>query len=667
MEKKQFLADYDWFNHLPEFFNKILDVADQYDYVVMASSTCFNFACFYIEDDIIYTSPNGLLSICDEFADYYFQNKRLPRILIVSDVVNHCCKIKKFIEILENEVFAKMSNIGKSINFMRREMAKSITIMVYVRNKGTLFLEERFFDNFKWGKNEYKIDLRNFSFQMYDILPRYGFEVTTFSPSITNERLKNILIEKTKNGVAYENNWTIFSFGYYERMIFAFKFYSNNHIATIRLFPERGNDEMTGKPWITSHTILGNMTEESVDKITNLLCSEFNWKENTPLGKILLSDKINHKWCRNHLLNMAISLFDLIDFVSANNTDDIDLRENSLDKISKYFGINYTEILEQLHDIIDNPSLALKIKEKIDAIIASESRPVLNASDYSFIKNSRNKIEFNSNRVVDSVNNVIWKMSVNQNKRLFILAEKPYLFSGASYQDYQEYFYLKLRTIDIGSNGLMDLEAYSRYDEERYGRDGVITFYSFFDLLKHQCKESGEIFDDLFPVYLAGYFMLEDLGMVESSMQLSNLTGDFVPLVKVTMLSSSYFAKKISWFLSGLSTIEQRYYRVSKSKIDASTIFYSYIKQHLIEKKNEIIQELNLDEKEVALYDSFIEQLPSDKDFMESVKLLYKGGSSIRGWNIPNIRYPNTKFVRKMQNYIRQSAYQMLRIDSTEN
>lgn len=679
MEKKQFLADYGEVNKMPKFFNKILDVAEQYDYIVMASSSCFNYACLYFEDDVTFTSPNGFLSICDEVADYFSQNKRFPRILIVSDVVDRCREIQKFIVLMEITVYEKLNLKKELLNFMRREMASSITIMVYVRNKRAMFLEKRFLDNFKWDNAVYKDDLRNIAFQIYDALPRYGFELTTFSPSIMNERLKNILIEKTKNGVTYENNWSIFPFSYYERMIFACKLYSNKHIATIRLFPERGNDKMTGKPWITSHTILGNMQKDSIDKMIHSICHAFGWEESTPLGKILLSGIENSKFYRNHLLNMIISLFDLIDFVSANNINDVDLRENSLDKISKYFGINHTEILEQLHDIIDNHSLALKIKKEIDAIIDSDSSPVLNANDYSVIKNSRKKMEFNSSRIIDSVNKVIWKMSTNQDNRTFMLSEKTYLFDSTTYQDYRVYFYLQLRTTDIGSNDLLDREAYSRYDQERYGRDGVITFYSFFDLLKHQCEESGENFYDLFPVYLAGYFMLEDLGMVESSMQstcedyamanssMKPTCNSFIPLVKTTILSSSYFPKKVSWFLQGLHIVESKYYRLASSEVRASTIFYSHIKQHLIEHKNEIVQKFNLDEKEVVWYDSYIEQLPSEKEFNESTKLLYAGGASFEGWDIPNVRYPNTKFVEKMSNYILQMAYQMFQIEPTEN
>ena len=163
--------EYTQMNKFLVFIDHIKQMASEYDYVCARERRCFNLvARFLPEVDMI--STRALTLKYAEIADYYRENGRFPRILILDDLMIHGRGIAKLLQQLEDMLVIKLLDMGvlkKSENYrymVYRDLADAVTIYVYARNAGVIFLADAYRERIRAVKKLYADEMRDLSLQL---------------------------------------------------------------------------------------------------------------------------------------------------------------------------------------------------------------------------------------------------------------------------------------------------------------------------------------------------------------------------------------------------------------------------------------------------------------------------------------------------------------------
>lgn len=666
--ERPFLASYELVKDLPHFFNHVWEAASEYEYIAVAGRRCFNLLFWYLEDDLPdnITSFNGLLLQYRQIAAYYQQNQRFPSILMVDDIMVHGRSVAKTISHLESLVYEVLLPIGQwTINRLRRDFAEALHIHVYARNKRTLVLEERFFDHFKWEHELYSGELRDMSMQLSDAMTRWETADTSFVPSVRLKRLSDAMEKIGESGGAL-GEWQVMKWYYdQEKMLLAYRMSGGrgvNRISTIRLFPSRSEKHL---PWITSYTMLGKMCHGTLDLLCEKTSESFALPAESMFECILRADRAPLQHCRGQLLSYIVSAIDLRNFIRSTLSEDtIDIKNSDVEKIARNFGMKDDELVRPLLRVFQDDALAERLQKALYPILDRDADVFFELSGASDRRNNKAVCELAKDgceQINDLVLDIVFRMGINAENRAFVLKEKPYLFQPESFQDYQEYYYLKLRRID-NPEGFWNEKYADNDDDERYGRDGAISTFNFFDLVRSRAKRDSVDFDMNVPRFLASFIMMMDIGIMGSMPQISNLTDDFVPLVKAGELATFFFPNEVALFISAFSLLEARYYRVSSSERQAVTSFYGVQCQALKRDGAAIVRELGLKDEDARKAEALIASLPDVDKVDRYTELLYHAGQSFRGWDFLNLCYPDYSIKRRLQGYIKNQAKQLLQL-----
>lgn len=664
---RPFLASYDLVKELPVFFNHMLDVASDFEYIAVAGRRCFNLLIWYLEDDLPgnVTSFNGLLLQYEQIASYYQVNQRFPSILMVDDIMVHGRGVAKTISHLESLVFEILLPTGRwTINRLRRDFADAMHIRIYARNKRTLVLEERFFDHFQWDLELYSGELRDLSMQLSDAMTRWEMPNTSFVPSIHLKVLSDTMDRQSESGGAF-GDWQCMKWYYdHEKMVLAYRLSGGrriNRISTIRLFPSRSQKN---PPWISSFTILGKMRRSTMEKLCDAAYNAFELSMESSLGRILRSSKAPLQHCRGQLISYIVSAVDLVRFIHETGINvEIDISNSDVTKIARNFGIEDDELNRSLLKVMQSADLANKLHAVLYSTLDSDAGTIF---ELPYADGCLEEVvelkEDKCNRINDLVLDIVFRMGINAENRAFVLKEKPYLFQPESFQDYQEYYYLKLRRVD-NPEGFWNEKYADDDDDERFGRDGAISTFNFFDLIRSRAMKGGVNFGANAPYFLASFIMLMDIGIMGSMPQISNLTDDFVPLARAGELATFYFPNKVALFVPAFALLEARYYRVGSSERNAVTSFYGTMCQKLKENRASITRKLGFIDKDAEKAEMLISLLPDVDTVDRNTELLYRAGQSFRGWDFPNLCYPDYSIKRKLQIYLKAQAKELLQLD----
>lgn len=673
---KPFLFSYSYIKDLSLFFNHIWNTASEYGYIAVAARRCFNLFIWYFEDSLPgqMTSFNGLLLHYQDIADFYIENQRFPDILLVDDIMVHGRGIAKTISHLESLVYAVLLPTGRwSINRLRRDFADAIHIYVYARNSRTLVLEERFFEHFQAEKKLYSGDLRDLSLQLSDAMTRWEIADTSFVPSVRLEDdLRNELIKLSDSGDSY-GNWQCMKWYYdREKMVLAYQMYGDrkvNRISTIRFCPDRTKEDT---PWVSSYTIIGKMQQNALDRLCKdvfaELKEEFSLSEDSSIGHLLLTSKAPLQQCRGQFISYIASALDLRRFIQTKDENAIrDIagnKANDVEKIARNFGTKNDTLINVLLSVFQKSNLAERLGHLLDSTLSVEADAIF---DLPFRdKGHWSKIcselsEDRCNEINNLVLDVVFRMGINAENCAFVLKEKPYLFQPESFQDYQEYYYLKLRRTD-SPDGIWNEQYPDEDDEDRYGRDGAISIYSFFDLVRRRAARADVAFYASAPLFLASFAMLMDIGIMASMPQISNINDVFLPLARAGELATFHFPRMVSIFVPAFALLEAKCYRLGLSERKAVTSFYSAMRHKIDDDKLLIDKVSDSDANDIEKSKIILASLPDAEKVDKYTELLYRAGQSFRGWDFQNLCYIDYHIKRKWQVYLKEQAKHLLQL-----
>lgn len=620
------------------------------------------------------TSFNGLLLQYQDIADFYCKNQRFPDILLVDDIMVHGRGIAKTISHLESLVYEVLLPKGRwSINRLSRDFADALHIYVYARNSRTLVLDERFYEHFQAEKKLYSGDLRDLSLQLSDAMTRWEIADTSFVPSVRlNDDLRDDLIKSSDNGNTY-NGWQCMKWYYdHEKMVLAYRMYGShkvNRISTIRFCPDRAKENT---PWVSSYTIIGKMPQSTLDRLCRglfvVLKEVFNLSENSAIGRMLLTDKAPLQQCRGQFIFYIVSALDLRCILQQKGTNAIsdivvDLL-NDAEKIARNFGTKNDTLKSVLLSVLQNSDLAERLSHLLDSTLdvgadAIFDLPIRDEEHWSKICSELS--EDRCNEINNLVLDVVFRVGINAENCAFVLKEKPYLFQPESFQDYQEYYYLKLRRAD-NPEGVWNEQYQDEDDEDRYGRDGAISIYSFFDLVRRQASKAGEDFFASTPLFLASFVMLMDIGIMASMPQISNINNDFMPLARAGELATFYYPRMVAIFVPAFALLEAKCYRLGLSEGKAVTSFYIAMRQKINEDKSLIDKVSDSDANDIEKSKSILASLPDTEKVDKYTEFLYRAGQSFRGWDFQNLCYIDYRIKRKWQVYLKEQAKHLLQL-----
>lgn len=113
--------EYTQLNEFWSFVDHIMQIAPEYDYVCARERRCFNLVARFLPDlDMI--STRALTLKYAEIAEFYRENRRFPRILILDDLMIHGRGIAKLLQQLEDMLVIKLLDLKKITQRIRSHL-----------------------------------------------------------------------------------------------------------------------------------------------------------------------------------------------------------------------------------------------------------------------------------------------------------------------------------------------------------------------------------------------------------------------------------------------------------------------------------------------------------------------------------------------------------------
>lgn len=634
------------------FIDRIKQMAPEYDYVCARERRCFNIVARFLPGvDMI--STRALALKYKEIAEYYRQHKRFPKILILDDLMIHGRGMAKFLQQLEDMLVIKLLDMGLlqlNDNYrytVYRNLADAVTIFVYAKTAGVIFLEDGYLNRIRTVKVLYADEMRDLSLQISHRMKQWDIANTSYVYSVRSELLTECLREQS-NGRIGSSNWVRKTWKYGgEDMILYTRLCGKKAVSrvdTIRFFPGRCSAEESWReelPLLTSFSFFGDLRKSALHRIFKEAADILESAGLCNLADILKVDtneQINYilMQIQIQLIGFILSVAMLLDFclevVPQGKIDDITMR-GDIWKISSNFG-RRNEIRPEMMQL-RKKSLRTKLKEAILRVIDEEAEELIQVNPMVALEQLDNN-NITASIVNNEVRRAIYHIGMKSERKAYEQSMRPYRFVPEEYQ-------------------------------EHCGSDGVISLRELAQK-KQFSADSGSIYS-----YLAAFVAMMDscaVSMRTKAIRCPNEEIRVCTLAKAGEMSAFYLPEKVAMFVPVFAVLEMNTFgsteaRKRNLKYYLKQLVAEYFSQDCMSLKelldtenqidlvklvkNEAMKALDLQEKG--------ETLVLSNNFLREIEMFYDAGHSFCGWNFQNL---NVK--RKMSDddsY--QRAYQAIK------
>lgn len=632
-KETQSQIEYTQLNEFWSFVDHIKQIAPEYDYVCARERRCFNLvARFLPKVDMI--SSRALMLKYDEIAEYYRENGKFPRILILDDLMIHGRSVAKLLQQLEDMLAIRLLEMGvlkRSDNYrytVYRNLADSVMILVYARNAGVIFLEEGYLERLSAVKELYAGEMRDLSLQLSRKMRQWDIANTSYVYSVRSEVIIECL-RKQNNGQIGSSGWVRKTWSYSgEEMILYVRLHGRNavnRVDTIRFFPgrcNRDNPQSESLPLLTSFTFFGDLQESVLHRLfekvsgilqnvgLNRLADILKGNQNEQINCVLLQTQIQ-------LISFILSVAMLREFcqnvIPYNRLNDIVMR-GDIWKISRNFG-RRDEIRSELLQIRGN-ALINELKEAILCVIDEEAEELIQLDSMKALAESRNDTIMSSAMIAavnDDVRRAIYHVGMQSERSAYEQSSRPSRFMPEEYQEH------------CGSDGLISLKELAR--KKRFSED------------------SGSIFS-----YLSAFIAMMDscaVGVRTKSICGKNGETKVCTLAKVGEMASFYLPEKLAMFVPVFAVLERNTFgtpdaRKRNLRYYLKELIRGYFSQdnsklmNLVGDQNQadLVRAIAVDALELKQKGGIL--VPSDK-LLKEIDMFYDGGHSFYDWNFENL------------------------------
>lgn len=625
------LHDYAALDTLDNYLLKIEMIAADYDVVSAAERRCYNIVSYFLPH-INIVSNNALLLMYKEFAQSYMECGRLPKALICDDLAIHGRGLSKFLYQFESLIIDELvSNkcLNTSDDYLRFHMlfTNSITIYIYGKSAAPLLFHERYLSRIQCEKVLYPGRLRDLSMQLSDFLRRLKIANTAFAYSYRSNVLKDVLIGYCKHGDKSSKEdgykWRFIEWDYNnERMYLAVRFHGKEKIesiSTIRYFPAR---EPMGASIITSYSILGSITEDTLNIVCNS-CAEVLSRDGCGnLASILLERSKVLRSAREQLLSTLLSVLDFVDFCSYVSVNPYEISKDfsagDLLKIAR----NYSR-QEQVFEELKTVAFSVNLQENIRKVFAEKLyvsiSPLIDIdiSECEEAKLTPAELERSYRQINDIVANEVYAIGAS--------AE----MEAARYNDNLVQFQVE------------DYQSVKSVNPKSY-RDGVVPFTMFSDRFMKALKKKEERSTGFYVYcYVASLIAMMDYGVMGLRIAATQYHEpiQMTTIVKAGEMATFYIPRKYALFIPAFAAVEENNY--GKSAVLEEMVL-SFIERHLknFDAHSELLDPMpayyryKVEAKIGALFGE-----SQYENYEQDIKTLYRCGQSFRGWNFPNLTH----------------------------
>ena len=625
--------EYTQLNEFWSFIDHIKKMAPKYDYVCARERRCFNLvARFLPEVDMI--STRALTLKYAEIAEFYRENRRFPRILILDDLMIHGRGLAKLLQQLEDMLVIKLLDMGvliRSDNYhytVHRHLADAVTIFVYARNTGVVFLVDGYLERIRAVKKLYADEMRDLSLQLSTQMGQWDIANTSYVYSVRSEVITNCLFDQ-KDGRIGSSEWVRKTWSYGgEKMILYTRLHGRktvNRVDTVRFFPGRCNSEDSWReplPLLTSFSFFGDLQESALRRlfkeVSGILQKAGLYKladilkedPNEQINFILLQTQIQ---LISFILSVAMLLDFCLDVIPQDRLNDIMMR-GDIWKISRNFG-RRDEIHSELMQI-RKKALRTELKETILCMIDEEAEELIQVNPLEALE----QFERDSNTQMDSVafvnNEVrrsIYHVGMKSERRAYEQSSRPYRFIPEEYQEY-------------------------------CGKDGLISLRDLAQK-KQFSEKSGSVFS-----YLASFVAMMDSCAVSvrtKAIRSKNGETKVCTLAKAGEMASFYLPEKVAMFVPVFAALESNTFgspeaRKRNLKHYLNKLIEIYFSQDRSKLSELLGDEDQVDMVKIAAFDSLDlyrkgELIEPNPAFMKEIDMFYEGGHSFNDWNFRNL------------------------------
>lgn len=632
-KETQTQIEYTQLNEFWSFVDRIKQIAPEYDYVCARERRCFNLvARFLPEVDMM--STRALTLKYAEIAEFYREKNRFPRILIIDDLMIHGRGIAKLLQQLEEMLVIKLLDMGvlkRSDNYrytVYRNLADAVTIYVYARNTGVVFLTDGYLERLCAVKELYADEMRDLSLQLSRKITEWDIANTSYVYSVRSEFLTEYLLNQ-KDGRIGSSEWVRKTWKYGgEEMILYARLHGRktvNRVDTIRFFPGRCDDICKWReslPLLTSFSFYGDLQEYVLRRLFKEVSSILQNAGLYKLADILKEDpneQINVilMQTQTQLISFILSVAMLLDFcldvIPQDNLDDIMIR-GDIWKISRNFG-RRAEIRPELMQI-RKKALRTELKDRILRVIDEEAEELIQVDPKDALKESASVGEIVMD-TVSSVNNdvrrAIYHIGMMSERKAYEQSARPYRFMPEEYQEY-------------------------------CGRDGVLSLRELAQK-KQFSAECGSVFS-----YLASFVaMMDSCAVSVRTKAIRGTNGEMkvCTLAKAGEMASFYLPEKVVMFVPVFAMLESNTFSSPSTRKRSLRHYLNKVIKGYFSQDCSGLRQLLVDEEQIvavkkAAFDALELQqkdgviMPSN-EFLREIDMFYNGGHSFYGWNFSNL------------------------------
>lgn len=625
---------------LGDFFQQIAEIAPEFEYVCARERRCFNLVARFLPSlDMI--STRALSLQYRQIADFYQKNNRMPRILILDDILIHGRSLAKHISQLEQTISNELQSRGiiketdSSAYSFHRSFVDAVTIFVYARNKGVIFLDDSLMRNVKSVMQLYAGQLRDLSLQMAEKLSQWEIANTSYVYSIRCEAVTSHLEKMQCDGQIKDTQWVRYTWEYAnETMILYIRFHGKdvvNRADTIRFFPDR-HDMLS--PQITSFSIFGDISSDAMGRIfqdVQSVCRKYGLKEIENLlyqpKEVKIRDAVLQ--CQAQMVSLILSIVTLFDFCKDVVPESI-LAKNTfrgdLFKIASNFG-KRDVVLPELMQIVASRQICRALADAITPVIRDEADKLLGVSPdvYKQVK-LPNAIRYE--RYNQLIKSVIYRVGMESEKSAYELNMEPYCFIPENFQEFEDGYGI-------------------------YGRDGVVTLRQLSKIGERMRR--GRFRDEVY-AFLAAFIIHMDNSVVSVRMKTARDIHGMVrvsTMAKAGEMASFYLPQRLSLFVPAFARIEDRCFGDQDARKAAVLQFIeNRIMPYFADGSQKLRNFCMNDERKIEAIKAAADPLHKDIHHVkEEIVLLYSVGQSFRGWNFPNLVRQRMKDPDKPKKY----------------
>lgn len=606
--------------NLGNFFDDIEKKAKNYRYVSIAERRCFNLAYDTLSSMENLVTYNGLLLQYRKLVQYYLDNNRtLPRLLLVDDILLHGRGLSKFLYSLEMLLRRELEDRNEMQGFsdyyrLHQSLNDAIDIEIYGLNQSAIVLDELYVKKIKSWKTLYSGELRNLSIQLSKRLQTLDVANTAFICSVRNRQMASYLADTE---TLPNTQWRIISQQMEEdKAKICIRLYGDDsfqRISTIRIFPNRYKESC---PQVTSFSLLGSLPNETLIKICEALVPCLTELECTNLAKIMQEEKEELRPSQGQIIYYLISMADFWRFCNEALPEEVscEVKKDTLADIPK-IAINLGGIKQYKPELLNvtREKNSLKIMKVIEESLKNAKLGAIWPEEITlpFLDSKLTEPE-------DFASDTFFQIGVDAEKKALLTSKKRVIFLPFQYQE-----------------GLTN--------KADPWNDGMIPIYSL--LCYGKCNTTIDIFQ-----YIASVIYLMDVGVLSIK---SRWIKDTAPKNLVLMacageLSLAFFPKKLAALIPAFAQAEMRSFLVGEKFADLIyNLYFAKIHPILTQPDRRKHYFPNLSSQDECTLDKYI----FDREWLESrLKMLYASGQSFRGWNYTDIVAQKETCLVELQN-----------------